>query len=108
MPAVGPWLLRYWRESAPERVQRNIEARRPLIEHSLSEHEALIQQAGAGELLRRTGWIKLHRSERTSPPALPSPSGCAPMICISIRSNSARVAALEPDLALDHGRYPLP
>ena len=62
---MGPWLLRYWRESAPERVRRNIEARRPLIEHSLSEHEALIQQAGAGELLRRTGWIKLHRGEAT-------------------------------------------
>lgn len=62
MPAVGPWLLRYWRESAPERVRRNIAARRPLIEQSLIEHEILIQQAGAGSLLRRTGWLKLFRS----------------------------------------------
>ena len=100
MPAVGPWLLRYWRESAPERVQRNIEARRPLIEHSLSEHEALIQQAGAGELLRRTGWIKL-LSQRGDSRRRRSPrrSGCAPMTCISIRSTRPAVAALEPDLA---------
>jgi len=65
LPAVGPWLMRYWRESAPERVRKNIEARRPLIEHSLIEHEALIQQAGCGTLLRRTGWIKLFRREAT-------------------------------------------
>ncbi|PPD43179.1 MAG: amino acid dehydrogenase [Methylocystis sp.] len=65
LPSVGPWLLRYWRESAPERVARSIAARLPLIEHSLIEHEILIQQAGAGALLRRTGWIKLFRSEQS-------------------------------------------
>jgi D-amino-acid dehydrogenase len=64
LPAVGPWLLRYWRESAPERVARSVAGRRPLIERSLIEHEALMQQAGAGELLRKTGWIKLFRSEK--------------------------------------------
>lgn len=65
LPSVGPWLLRYWRESAPERVAKSIAARRPLIEHSLIEHEALIQQAGAGALIRRTGWIKLFRTQET-------------------------------------------
>jgi D-amino-acid dehydrogenase len=65
LPSVGPWLMRYWRESAPARVARSVAARRPLIERSLSEHEVLIEQAGAGALLRRTGWIKLFRSEET-------------------------------------------
>jgi D-amino-acid dehydrogenase len=65
LPSVAPWLMRYWRESAPERVEKSIAARRPLIENSLIEHEVLIQQAGAGSLLRRTGWIKLFRSEET-------------------------------------------
>ncbi len=65
LPSVGPWLLRYWRESAPDRVARSIVGRRPLIEHSLIEHEALIQQAGAGALLHRTGWIKLFRNNDT-------------------------------------------
>ncbi|MBG0795240.1 FAD-binding oxidoreductase [Methylocystis sp. H62] len=99
MPAVGPWLLRYWRESAPERVQRNIEARRPLIEHSLSEHEALIQQAGAGELLRRTGWIKLHRSERTLAAGLADAERLRAYDLHIDTLDSAGVAALEPDLA---------
>jgi D-amino-acid dehydrogenase len=35
----------------------------PLIQRSLIEHEALIAEAGVPELLRRTGWIKLFRSE---------------------------------------------
>jgi D-amino-acid dehydrogenase len=65
LPTVGPWLLRYWRASAPERVARSVAGRRPLIERSLIEHEALMQQAGAGGLLRKTGWIKLFRSEKT-------------------------------------------
>src|SRR5260221_2430570 len=37
----------------------------PLIRRSLIEHEALIAEAEVPELLRRTGWIKLFRSEAT-------------------------------------------
>ncbi|WP_457795515.1 NAD(P)/FAD-dependent oxidoreductase [Methylocystis sp. S23] len=65
LPSVGPWLMRYWRESSPERVARSIAGRRPLIERSLIEHEALIRQAGAESLIRRTGWIKLFRTDQT-------------------------------------------
>ena len=65
LPSVAPWLLRYWRESAPERVAKNVAALRPLIERCLVEHEALIAMAGAGDMLRKTGWIKLYRSEAT-------------------------------------------
>jgi D-amino-acid dehydrogenase len=35
----------------------------PLIQRSLIEHEALITEAGVPELLRRTGWLKLFRSQ---------------------------------------------
>jgi D-amino-acid dehydrogenase len=37
----------------------------PLIRRSLIEHEALIAEAAVPELLRRTGWIKLFRSDAT-------------------------------------------
>ncbi|WP_296708553.1 FAD-dependent oxidoreductase [Rhodoblastus sp.] len=65
MPYFAPWLLRYWRESAPDRAFRNAMAVRPLIEQSLSEHEKLMVEAGALDLLRKTGWLKLFRSEQT-------------------------------------------
>jgi D-amino-acid dehydrogenase len=37
----------------------------PLIRRSLIEHEALIAEAEVPELLRRTGWLKLFRSDAT-------------------------------------------
>jgi D-amino-acid dehydrogenase len=62
LPSIGPWLYRYFRESSPERAEKNARALRPLVERCLTEHEALIEVANAGDLLRKTGWIKLYRS----------------------------------------------
>ena len=42
----------------------------PLIRQRLAEHEALINEAGVLELLRKSGWIKLFRSEETLAKAL--------------------------------------
>ncbi len=63
LPVVLPWLWRYFRASSPEGAMRSAKAALPLIQRSLVEHEALIEEAGVPELLRRTGWIKLFRSE---------------------------------------------
>ncbi|MGH6716947.1 MAG: NAD(P)/FAD-dependent oxidoreductase, partial [Bradyrhizobium sp.] len=65
VPAFLPWLARYYRASSPERAQRSAMAALPLIRRSLIEHEALIVEADASELMRKTGWIKLFRSETT-------------------------------------------
>ena len=46
---------------------RSAMAEWPLIQRSLTEHEALIAEAGVPELLRRTGWLKLFRSEARLP-----------------------------------------
>ena len=63
LPYSLPWLLRYFLASSPERAQHSAMAELPLIQRSLREHEALIAEAGVPELLRRTGWLKLFRSE---------------------------------------------
>src|SRR6202022_392630 len=60
-----PWLLRYYLASSPQRALHSAMAELPLIQRSLIEHEALIAEANVPELLRRTGWIKLFRSEAT-------------------------------------------
>ncbi len=65
LPQVAPWLWRYYRESAADRAMKTADAVRPLIERCLDEHEALIELAGAGDLLRKTGWLKLYRSAAT-------------------------------------------
>jgi D-amino-acid dehydrogenase len=70
LPAFLPWLLRYYLASSPERALHSAMSELPLIRRSLVEHEALIAEAGVPELLRRTGWIKLYRSEVTLASAL--------------------------------------
>jgi D-amino-acid dehydrogenase len=63
LPSFLPWLVRYFLASSPERALRSAMAELPLIRRSLIEHEALIAEAEVPELLRRTGWIKLFRSD---------------------------------------------
>jgi D-amino-acid dehydrogenase len=58
-----PWILRYYLASSPAGAKHSAMAVLPLIQKSLLEHEALIAEAGVPELLRRTGWLKLFRSE---------------------------------------------
>jgi len=65
LPVFLPWLLRYYLASSPDRALHSAMAELPLIRRSLIEHQALIAEAEVPELLRRTGWIKLYRSEAT-------------------------------------------
>jgi D-amino-acid dehydrogenase len=65
LPAFLPWLARYFLASSPDRALHSAMAELPLIRRSLIEHEALVAEAGVPELLRRTGWIKLFRSDAT-------------------------------------------
>jgi len=65
LPRVVPWLFRYFLQSAPGPALRSINAALPLIERSVSEHEALMRDAGVLDLLRRTGWMKIFRSEKS-------------------------------------------
>jgi D-amino-acid dehydrogenase len=63
LPGFLPWLARYFLASSPDRALHSAMAELPLIQRSLSEHEALIAEAEVPDLLRRTGWIKLFRSD---------------------------------------------
>lgn len=62
LPAYGPWLARYWWESAPARLAAAARDMLPLIRNSVAEHEALIAQAGLSDLVRPTGWLEAYRS----------------------------------------------
>ena len=70
LPSFLPWLMRYYLASAPDRALRAAMAVLPLIRQSLVEHEALVAEAGAGDLLKRSGWIKVFRSAATFDRAL--------------------------------------
>lgn len=64
LPRIAPFLARYWLHSRPERHQAIARLYAPLIAHSVAAHAALIEEAGAGDLMRQRGWIKLFRTQR--------------------------------------------
>jgi D-amino-acid dehydrogenase len=61
---LAPFLWKYWHHSRPARHKAIAHLYAKLIEHCISEHEALAAEAGAQELFRRTGWMKVFRTER--------------------------------------------
>jgi len=64
IPRLAPFLWKYWHHSRPARHRAIAHLYAKLIEHCLAEHEALAAEAGSMELLRRTGWMKVFRTER--------------------------------------------
>jgi D-amino-acid dehydrogenase len=64
LPGLAPFLWKYWHYSRPARHAEVARRYSKLIEHCVSEHEALAREAGAEGFLRRTGWIKAFRTER--------------------------------------------
>jgi D-amino-acid dehydrogenase len=64
LPHLAPFLWKYWKHSRHQRHAQIARLYSRLIEHCVEEHEALAAQAGAGELLRRKGWMRVFRTER--------------------------------------------
>jgi D-amino-acid dehydrogenase len=63
LPKVASWLLTYRSNTQAEGSLAFAEAMRPLFSRAVSEHEALMAEAGAERYLRKDGWIKLYRSD---------------------------------------------
>src|ERR1051325_7513421 len=64
LPRLAPFLWQYWKYSRPARPAAVAHKYATLIEHCVTEHEALPAEAGAAGILRRNGWIKIFRTER--------------------------------------------
>jgi len=63
LPAVAPWLWAFRAASQPDRLIETAQVIRPLMARAVAEHEALAAEAGAEKYFRRTGWLKLYRSD---------------------------------------------
>jgi D-lysine oxidase len=61
---LAPFLWQYWKYSRPARHAEVARRYSKLIEHCVAEHESLAAEAGAASLLRRSGWMKVFRTER--------------------------------------------
>jgi D-amino-acid dehydrogenase len=99
LPRIAPFLARYWWASEPSRHEKSMRAALPLVERCLSEHEPLIEAAGAGHLLRRGGWLKLFRTEESLAEAIAAAELVRPFGLTVDQLDGAGVAALEPNLS---------
>jgi D-amino-acid dehydrogenase len=98
LPSFLPWLVRYYLASSPERTLRSAMAELPLIRRSLIEHQALIAEAEAPELLRQTGWIKLFRSDASLANAVRDFERAKPYGVAGEVLDSKAIAVREPNL----------
>jgi len=64
LPALASPLAQYWWHSRPSSYARIVQDYARFIAHSVTEHEALIDEAQAGALVAREGWIDVYRSRR--------------------------------------------
>ena len=63
LPFAAPWLLAFRAASSPEKLLETAHAMRPLFRRAVTEHETLLIESGATRYLRKTGWLKLYRSD---------------------------------------------
>jgi len=65
LPRVAPWLLAYRTWSQPGHLAQTARLMRPLFAAAIPEHELLMGEAKAAHLLRKTGWLRLYRSDES-------------------------------------------
>jgi D-amino-acid dehydrogenase len=98
LPKVAPWLLAYRAASRPDRLAETAQLNRPLFAIAIAEHEALMAESDATRYLRKTGWLKLYRSE-ASFAALQPEFDLAKEFGLPLQAlDAAGVRALEPSL----------
>jgi D-amino-acid dehydrogenase len=98
LPAIAPWLWRYFLASAPKARLASAMAMRPLVARSVAEHEALAGPAGAGALLSKSGWIKVFRTEGGRQAALAEVAELKPYGVKADVLDRTQLLALEPHL----------
>ena len=98
LPQVAPWLLAFRAASRPDRLVETARLNRPLFARAMAEHEVLMAEAGATRYLRKTGWLKVYRSERAFA-ALKREFDLAAEFGLPLRTlDAAAVHELEPSL----------
>jgi D-amino-acid dehydrogenase len=100
IPRLAPFLWKYWHHSRPARHRAIARLYARLIEHCITEHEALAAEAGAQELFRRTGWMKVFRTERERDLRFAEAERWRQEFGLNYRTHDSReLQGLEPHLA---------
>jgi len=63
LPRLAPWLVRLLRSTRPERIDEISSALAALLERANEDYAELLRLAGAADLYRRSGWLKVFSTE---------------------------------------------
>jgi D-lysine oxidase len=99
LPKIAPWLLAFRAASQPARLAETAQAMRPLFARAVAEHEALSLESGAAKYLRRTGWLKLYRTDKGFGGVARELDLAAKLGIANIPLEREAARALEPSLA---------
>ena len=99
LPQVAPWLLAFRAASQPERLIETAQLMRPLMAQAVAEHETLAAEAGAARYLRRTGWLKLYRTDTSFAGVAGELELAAKFSIANVPLDAGAALALEPSLA---------
>jgi D-amino-acid dehydrogenase len=98
LPRILPWLLAFRAASQPECLAETARLIRPLFSRAVAEQEALMTESGATHYLRKTGWLKVYRGDRSFA-ALSSEFDLAAKFGLPLKTlDTAGAQALEPSL----------
>lgn len=98
LPSVMPWLLAFRAASRRDRLAETARLIRPLFSRAVAEHEALMGEADATHFLRKTGWLKVYRGEKSFG-ALAPEFDLAAKFGLPLQSlDTAGALAIEPSL----------
>ena len=107
LPKIAPWLLAFRAASRPEKLAETAQLIRPLFSRAVAEHETLLAEAGATKYLRKTGWLKVYRAEKSFKSLAPE-FDLAAKFGLPLQSlDTAGAIALEPSLTpvFGHGVF---
>lgn len=99
LPRVAPWLAAFRAASRPAPLLETAQLMRPLFAQAVAEHDALAAEAGAGRYFRRTGWLKLYRSDASFDALARERELAASLGIANVPLDAPAARALEPSLA---------
>lgn len=98
LPQILPWLLAFRAASRRERLLETARLIRALFARAVAEHETLMAESNATKFLRKTGWLKIYRSEKAFAALAPEFDAAAGFGLPLQALDTSGAQALEPSL----------
>lgn len=103
LPALAPWLYRYWKESSPQRLAAAANDMLPLIERCITEHAPFIRDANQQHRISEKGWIDIYRNQQAFTSAAVQAKQLSQQYGLNVQIlNATALRSTEPALATTH------